>query len=470
MKVYLSGAEIPQYQRIMDSVGVFTRSLSFGRIDKRPNVEYFKEGGRYWLDHGLADKSGNEDSLEQYVTDYLDFAKANSEHLDGMLEVDSLPESMRRSVWSDMERMLPDVSWAVWRVEDGQEALRAAVSAYQRLVVVGDGLGKDEGSQALLAAYSGQGGRIHVHQAPNPEHIMRFGPESFSTMTWTAPLRYGELITPRGKGLQRFQHPHTEQTLSVAASRAASLGLDPEPIKRGDMEAGALLAIASLVRYETLLVTNSERADVLKSDEPKNDTAKEDAPESQLLPHRDMPALPILPGMGTSLSTEDEVDSDGRMSSREVTVLNSSEASMRRCDTCVLNMACPSYVPGNACSYRLPVELRTKAQLKALMETMMEIQTQRVAFARFAEEVGGSSTDKSVGEEMDRLMKMIKMKDDLEAQRESITLSMESTKSGGILSALFGARAESANRLPNGGFDAQETDRIIASSVLSVDN
>jgi hypothetical protein len=339
--------------------------------------------------------------------------------------------------------------------------------------VVGKDIHKDAQVMALLSAQRAAGLPIHIHMAPNPERIARIRPLSVSTMSWNAPLRFGELITPRGGGIQRFQPPHDNRVYAIAAERAEALGLSPDKIKGGDPDEAVRLAIATLLRFETLCVVQSEESETGEVPETGSEVVgHEGSAVRKSDPADRAPATRTLPGMNFAVQQHEETDKNGLVEVRDLPVLQSGAESQRKCDTCFLSASCPAYIPGNACAFHLPVELRTKTQVKALVDTMLEIQTARVAFGRFAEEVNGGYPDPVVGKEMDRLMKMVETKTEMEQSKESLTLSVEAKSAGGpgILSALFGQRAERLDTLPNGGYDERQTNVIMGEIANSMDS
>lgn len=466
MKLFFAGGEIPDYQDRLAQAGVCNLALSFKRIDERPGENTLREGSRYWLDHGISGADLSDEVFDAYLERYVSWASESRDFLDGVLEFDIANPQQRargRSVLLDV--IGPELVWPVWSMDDGLMELRMITALEpQGLVVVGKDIHKDSQVMALLAAQSADGLPIHIHMVPNPERVSRLRPVSMSTMSWNAPLRFGELITPRGGGIQRFQPPHEDRVLAIVAERAESLGLDPSRIKAKDEDEATRLAIATLLRFEQQLVTNSAPSEEGGSAETASDLVDNRGSGMRNLDPADQPPeRRILPGMNFALDIHEESDKDGQQTVREVPVLQSSAESYRKCDTCFLSASCPAYVPGNACAFHLPVELRTKTQIKALLDTMMEIQTARVAFARFAEEVNGGYPDPNVGKEMDRLLKMVESKSEMEQAKESLTLSVEAKSAGGpgILSALFGQRAERLDRLPNGGYDEEQTNVIM---------
>lgn len=468
MRLYFGGGEIPDYQDRLAQAGVQHCALSFKRIDERPGENTVRDGGRYWLDHGISrDQQISDEVFDDYLQRYATWAAQHIDSLDGVLEYDGAnPQQRARSRQVLQDAVGPDKVWPVWSMADGLMELRMITALEPHgLVVIGADIHKDSQVMALLSAQSAAGLPIHLHMVPNPERVARIRPTSMSTMSWNAPLRFGELITPRGGGIQRFQPPHDSRVYAIVAERAEALGLSGDKIKAGDNDEATRLAIATLQRFETLLVTNSGVGDAGGNAENDPEVVGNSGSEVRKIdPDDQAPPPRILPGMNFALETVEETDDDGLITRRELPVTQSGSESQRRCDTCFLSASCPAFVPGNACAFHLPVELRTKTQVKALVETMLEIQTARVAFARYAEEVNGGYPDPAVGKEMDRLMKMVESKTEMEQAKESLTLSVEAKSAGGgpgILSALFGQRAERLDRLPNGGYSEEQTNVIM---------
>jgi len=121
---------------------------------------------------------------------------------------------------------------------------------------------------------------------------------------------------------------------------------------------------------------------------------------------------------------------------------------LRQCNTCFVAANCPAFKPDNMCGFNLPVEVKTKDQLKALLTAMIEMQGQRVAFMRFAEEMNGGYADPNLSQEVDRLMKLVANVNDMESNKEFIQITASRQSSGGVLSAIFGDRAQALKDLP----------------------
>jgi hypothetical protein len=149
---------------------------------------------------------------------------------------------------------------------------------------------------------------------------------------------------------------------------------------------------------------------------------------------------------------------------KEVPVVQSQSASLRNCNTCFVAANCPAFKPDNTCAFNLPVEVKTKDQLKSLLTAIIEMQGQRVAFMRFAEELNGGYADPNVSQEVDRLMKLVKSMKELDENKEFVRITAERSSSGGVLSAIFGDRAQALREMPN-TLNADDTNRIIRDSI-----
>lgn len=139
-----------------------------------------------------------------------------------------------------------------------------------------------------------------------------------------------------------------------------------------------------------------------------------------------------------------EEDSDGVSEIRKRPVLRTSGDTVRMCSTCSLSSVCPAFKESASCAFSMPVEVRTPAQIKAVMASLVEMQTARVGFSVFAEQTRGDY-DPVVGQEMDRLMRLADKAARVDERRERVSVTLESEETGGgtgVLSRIFGPRAQ----------------------------
>jgi hypothetical protein len=156
-----------------------------------------------------------------------------------------------------------------------------------------------------------------------------------------------------------------------------------------------------------------------------------------------------LPVFGFKMKTVVETDDDGKDILRDVPVVQTQQTSLRQCDTCFVASNCPAFKPQNTCAFNLPVEVKTKDQLKSLLTAIIEMQGQRVAFMRFAEEMNGGYADPNLSQEIDRLLKLVGNVNEMDQNKEFIQITASRQSSGGVLSAIFGDRAQALKEFPN---------------------
>jgi hypothetical protein len=156
------------------------------------------------------------------------------------------------------------------------------------------------------------------------------------------------------------------------------------------------------------------------------------------------------------------VDADDTL--RDVPVVRSQQSSLRQCNTCFVAANCPAFKPDNMCAFNLPVEVKTKEQLKDLLQAVIEMQGQRVMFMRYAEELNGGYADPNVSQEVDRLFKLVANMKDLETNKEFVQITASRQTSGGVLSAIFGDRAQAMKEMAQ-PLNEEQTTQIIRQSV-----
>ena len=75
--------------------------------------------------------------------------------------------------------------------------------------------------------------------------------------------------------------------------------------------------------------------------------------------------------------------------------------------------------------------------------------------------MNGGYADPNVSKEIDRLFKLIKTTKELDDSREFIRMTVERQGSAGVLSSIFGDKANVLKELPANGLDENQTTEII---------
>ena len=147
----------------------------------------------------------------------------------------------------------------------------------------------------------------------------------------------------------------------------------------------------------------------------------------------------IIPLIGFDFNKEKRRNPEtGQMEDIDVPTVKSRSDSLRICDTCFLAAKCPMFEENSTCAYDIPITIRTKDQAQALMDTLVEIQAQRVLFMKMAEDAEGGHADPILSGEMDRLMKMMDTKHKMEQEGFTLTVTAKQNGQAGIVDKIFG--------------------------------
>lgn len=261
---------------------------------------------------------------------------------------------------------------------------------------------------------------------------------------WWAVPKHGETQVWSGNRLVRLNAEDKHEKRKRYADDIEALGCDVSAVLSDDAAETSKLAILSWLALEKHL----GRGRRLEQNEPvvTSGVIVQGGPQTPSVasgtpvPRQQVSvgATNLLPTMATSVLTS--MDPDGNRV--EEHLLQSTDRTLLQCNTCVLSSACPGYQQGSSCHYAIPVTIRTKEQRRAVMQTLTEIQTQRVLMGNFVEQINGERDDQ-VGKEMDRLFKMFQTARDIE-ETQSLSIHMKATgdqSNSGAISRLFGSEA-----------------------------
>jgi hypothetical protein len=415
-----------------------------------------------------------ERELQEYADAYLDFIANNAERIAGATELDvkSMGPAWNNYHRSQMYEIIGDKLWVVWHQETGHTALYGLCERFTNVALLGETLEDDTSQAARSRAMLSQVPDLQVHgiACAKPENLRQVALSTAGSLAWLSPMMRGETIVWDGTRLVRYQKKQKDQARPRYKAIIEKAGLDYDKIINDDSNEVTRLAIWSYLQLEKNLDKRSTKKlsdnSEYKDDPGSAETGGSDPDNSpvlgrKLLEQRESQDLQTLPVFGVKVKTVVEKDDDGKDIIKDVPVLNSNPISLRQCDTCFVAANCPAFKPGNACAFSLPVEIKTKDQLKGLLNAVIEMQGARVAFARFAEELNGGYPDPNTGQEIDRLFKLVSQVKELEENKEFIRITAERQTSGGVLSALFGDKANTLRELPNGGISEAASSRIL---------
>jgi hypothetical protein len=472
--VIFGGVEVPSNRTLLERNGVERVMLNYWGLRKRglPKTklylidEHFFPGMKVWVDSGAtqADKSDlSERELEEYAADYEDFIALNHDRIEGWVEFDSqkfgLPKiQQNRAAFEHDPKM-----WVVWHEEYNTMVLQRWAAEYQNIAIPHSAIESVTSlagiTRGLASKYPVQ---FHALATAKPENLRRIPFASASTLSWLSPMRRGETIVWDGTKLARYPKKMKDQARLRYKSVVEKAGLDFDKFVSDDTLEATKVAIWSFLQLEKMMdkdkpdlkaikggkvVDNSEDTlytglmDLLggSSDNSALET-RHDEPTTVV--KRDPEDVQNLPVFGYQMKTIVDSDEDGNDVLKQVPVAHSTGASLRQCNTCFVAANCPAFKPDNECAFNLPVEVKTPEQLKGLLTAMVEMQASRVAFMRYAEELNSGYVDPNTSQEIDRLFKLVANVKDLESNKEYISIRAERQSAGGVLSAIFGDRAQ----------------------------
>jgi hypothetical protein len=328
----------------------------------------------------------------------------------------------------------------------------AGLDASLDLVALLDEAVKAQGTlRQVLAAHS-QGTLVGVTGASRGVERL----DVVISSAWLEVQRHGETQVWAHNKLNRYPNSQKADARHKHISDMERLGVDPELVAADDRTEATKLAVFSWQQWEERharranLVPLPSNSDASQSRHPSNGTAAlvNNAP----VPRHDT----VLPAMMLTTTTSRYKDAEGRDVIEDTAAIASTAVSMRVCDNCYLSRNCPAFNPGHACAYAIPIEIRTKDQLQHAMRAMVEMQGQRVMFARFAEELDGQGADPTVSAEMDRFFRVLKDMKDISDTRDVLRLEMDARAGAGMLSRLFGGEVGSRARAVSTPMDADD--------------
>jgi hypothetical protein len=482
MDIIYLGADVPSNRVILEKCGVTHVGVSFWRLTKRglPKNKryllenYFQSNMKIHVHPGVPDNAQlTREELDEFAADYEDFVAHNIDRIESFLEIDHpmLTKKdlnlQREAAWADEEKFWPTV-----RQDHSYAEIVEMCQTYKNVAIPYDIIEEDVSLAAKTRALTTQyGTKFHAIACAKPDNLRQIQVETASTQSWLSPMMRGETIVWDGNKLLRYPKKMKDQARPRYKAIYEKAGLDFDKILDDDAIEVTKLAVWSYDQFERRFNMSGNNNDKLyinnenQDDEPNAETDltvyDNKGTEMRKLIDRNSDELTTLPVFGAEYKTVVEKDLDGRDIIKEVPVIRSNSTSLRMCDTCFVASNCPAFKPQNTCAFNLPIKLETKEQLQALLTAIIEMQGQRIAFARFAEEMNGGYPDPNTSQEVDRLFKLLKHMKDLEDNSSYVKMTVEAKNGSGVLSQIFGEKAQVLNELPDGGYTEDQTTMII---------
>ena len=499
MKLVFSGAEVGSNRTLLEGMNVKWMAINYYHLRKRglPKTklwlisDHFLDDTNVFIESGSAQAERDnlsKDELMSLAADYQEFLVANADKSYAFLEFDSVTLGKE---WCESQRPFFENDpklWVVWHESYGLNDLKELSSKYQNVVIPNAEIDSVTSLAALTRSYKRQyKTSYHALACAKPDNLRQIPFTTASTLSWLSPMRRGETIVWDGQRIVRYPKRMKDQARPRYKAMVESAGLDYLAFKEDTTLESTKVAIWSYLQLERSMDKKTPDLHIIEGGKNSQVSDNSDTPllsgmmelmggtsdnsgaegrkvERSGVVQRDPSEVQNLPVFGYKMKTVVEKDEEGHDVLKDVPVIQNQSNSLRQCNTCFVAANCPAFKENNSCAFNLPVEVKTKEQLKALLTAIIEMQGQRVAFMRFAEEMNGGYADPNVSREIDRLMKLVESVNDISSNKEFIQITAQRQASGGVLSAIFGDRAQALKELPESLKEEQVT-KIIQESI-----
>ena len=468
MKVYLGGGEKGSHRSLLTSNNVHNIAVNITQL-AIPKIKEFTIPATFGESSVLVYTSETDEDVNRYT----DFVREHADHIDIVIGRPDMDGD-----WLN-EKYVP-----VWTDDQDLERLAYICQRYGRVAISDKAINAK--TLPRIRSLSQRWGASLFGLTSKVEIIEALPWEAVIVTSWTSTIRYGETQIWDGHGLRRYPAQQKESSRKKHRADIIRLGIDYDEVIEDNVNVIGSLAIRSWQQYEQ---RNSSAYDPEMSDDEDEFGLSNDGEIIDIDDQPHNPPLPdsrrsnitiaplekrhesdrlLLPVMGierivTAGSISDSEQGESiEIDPQEIPVIRYNSEPVRQCNNCYLSSRCPAFKEHSDCGYKLPVEIRTKDQLMATLQAMIEMQASRVLFARFAEELEGQGLDPALSSEMDRLFSLIDKFKNISDTRDMVRLEVEARGSSGVLSRLFGNKAgEVAKQLPGGGLSQSQTDRFI---------
>jgi hypothetical protein len=431
--IYLAGAENPSHQQILASCGATKVSVNVTSLLRRRTSSW---------------------SLDMPYADWEWVAYCDSPATEGDLQ-EVLDSVSKPPVW-----VIGPESWNKWDnylpLWNGEGSMPIHIDSG---LVVTDRVFKSKELKKRALSSRRAGSTLGTITGSTDQTIGKF--DIVISGAWWSSMKYGETQVWDGQKLHRYNAERQGEVRTRHMEDMDRLGINSELVLMRDPDETARLAVVSWQFYgeklsSATIIPFPKKSIVCNQGENDMDFSGSD-PGLLDIPTPRGRHQTIIPVVGMSSITSTERLGDGSEILEEQAIIRTVPESIRSCDNCFLaSSGCPGFQLGASCAYSIPVEIRSKDQLQAVMQAMVELQTQRVLQARFAEEIAGQELSTEVGREMDRLFSSVEKMRDIMDNRESVKMTVEARGRSGVLSRLFGDRVGTNARMLSQPVDSED--------------
>jgi len=409
MRIWLSGGEVPKHRDMFGKAGVTKIAVNLSSVVKE------RSGG-------LGDPDTLLPFAKLFYTSQSDLEPgAYDEVLERYLTDDSLVLGIESDVAKKAGVYIPE-----WHGGEVDELLELAVE-YGR-IAISEGVLATETLMRPISVFRARNPSVALFTTCSKTKLLApMIPTDNLVSGWLSSQKHRELQVWDGAKVARFPRSARNAQIDDHRGQIINLGADPVLVAEGDVPESMRLAIASWLQYEKVVATDhsTELAQTGKGGVIDVATDTREARKRE-----ELVTLPVL-----------------RPPTEDVPEPGPAVGTMRQCNLCSLSGICPKYEKDSQCGYSIPVQLRTKTDLQAMMSTMLEIQGQRVLMAKFEEDLMSQGASAEVSSELERFFRLTESSKRIAEDRQTLTVVASQSGSGdGPLSQLFGSRVGELNQ------------------------
>lgn len=419
--------------------------------------EKFGEGQRIFVDSGCytvnnsKEQKYSDEELREIGAHYYRWVSSNIERIEYYTEFDAhqLGKTYREETREGLRDVAFDKFVPIWSADDGVQALIDLSEQFGRVGVLQTSIGGRD-LVPTLNSLASRGVQLHGLSMTKPDVMAAVPWESVASTSWLSPSQFGDTIVWSHNQLKRYPKKMKDQARKKERSTFMTNGFDVEKIEKDDSTELLRLSVWSWSQQVNAInrktSTGVTEPVILQDMENSELDSDEVGGVVERVPKRTPTARPrdpsqkmVIPFLDFDFDKEKRRNPDtGEMEDVDVPKLKIRSESMRICDTCFLATKCPMFEPGSTCAYDIPITIRTKEQMTALMDSMVEMQAQRVLFMKMAEDAEGGYADPNLSSEIDRLGNLMKKKHDMEQEGFSLTVTAKQSGQISMVDRIFG--------------------------------
>ena len=413
------------------------------------------DSGCQTLNIAKEQKYTNEE-LREVADHYYEWVASNINEIEIYTEFDALQlgdgyiEERRDSA----RELLFDKFVPVWHPSgnsqsDGMADLNSLAERFGRVGIAQTHLnGRD--LVLVLNRMASRGIELHGLAMTKQDIMQAVNWTSVSSTSWVSPQKYGATFVWSHNQLKSYSKEQKEQARRKERFVIEAAGFSVEKILADDPKELLRLSLWSWSQFVDS-INAKKGTGVTTSMISPNDGFTENYDDTvggvlepirktvSTVERRDPKEMQVIPLLAFEGKIEKKRNVEtGQMEDVQIDLIRSRSDSMRLCDTCFLAAKCPMFEESSTCAYNIPITIRTKDQAQALMDTMVEMQAQRVLFMKMAEDAEGGHADPILSGEMDRLVKMMKTSHDMAQEGFSLTVTAKQNGQAGIVDRIFG--------------------------------